>query len=162
MSADRGAAGQTIGTGVMAPRCEKCSPLLAPMGKVPRWVVEEPKVVEGQRRSLAAAPAAVASGPRLRRPASWQEPWPTRDHVPWSNLNGHLDRDFLQTRMERRVSVQPTHLSEASARRGVQGEGAGAVFGGFDNQTLLLQLPGSAQQLLYKQGIVSIVPKANG
>jgi RNA chaperone Hfq len=29
--------------------------------------------------------------------------------------------------------------------------------GGFDNQTLLLQLPGSAQQLLYKQGIASIV-----
>ena len=32
--------------------------------------------------------------------------------------------------------------------------------GGFDNHTVLLQQPGSGQQLFYKQGIASIVPKA--
>jgi host factor-I protein len=34
------------------------------------------------------------------------------------------------------------------------------LIGGFDKQTLLLQLPGSAQQLLYKKGISTVVPKA--
>lgn len=33
--------------------------------------------------------------------------------------------------------------------------------GGFDIHTVLLQQPGAGQQLLYKQGIASIVPKAN-
>jgi host factor-I protein len=33
--------------------------------------------------------------------------------------------------------------------------------GGFDNHTVLLQQPGSGQQLFYKQGISTIVPKAS-
>ena len=33
--------------------------------------------------------------------------------------------------------------------------------GAFDIHTVLLQQPGSGQQLLYKQGIASIVPKVN-
>lgn len=33
--------------------------------------------------------------------------------------------------------------------------------GGFDKQTVLLQQPGSAQQLLYKEGISTIVPKVD-
>jgi RNA chaperone Hfq len=33
--------------------------------------------------------------------------------------------------------------------------------GGFDIHTVLLQQPGSGQQLLYKQGVASIVPKVN-
>ena len=36
------------------------------------------------------------------------------------------------------------------------------IIGGFDKHTVLLQQPGSAQQLLYKQGIATIVPKAPG
>ena len=32
--------------------------------------------------------------------------------------------------------------------------------GGFDIHTVLLQQPGSGQQLFYKEGIASIVPKA--
>jgi host factor-I protein len=32
--------------------------------------------------------------------------------------------------------------------------------GGLDNHTVLLRQPGTGQQLLYKQGIASIVPKA--
>ena len=35
------------------------------------------------------------------------------------------------------------------------------LIGGFDNQTVLLQLRGSAQQLLYKKGISTIVPKVD-
>ena len=35
------------------------------------------------------------------------------------------------------------------------------LIGGFDIHTVLLQQPGALQQLLYKQGIASIVPKAN-
>ena len=33
--------------------------------------------------------------------------------------------------------------------------------GGFDMHTVLLQQPRAGQQVLYKQGIASIVPKAN-
>ena len=32
--------------------------------------------------------------------------------------------------------------------------------GGFDNHTVLLQQPGAGKQLIYKQGIASIVPRS--
>jgi RNA chaperone Hfq len=56
------------------------------------------------------------------------------------------------------------HLLEAEAEvfifllSGIRMQG---FIGGFDIHTVLLQQPGSGQQLLYKQGIASIVPKAN-
>ena len=77
-----------------------------------------------------------------------------------------------KTRAPRRSSAPPPDLQAICLQRLLEAEAEVFVFllngtrmqgfiGGFDNHTVLLQQPGSGQQLFYKQGIATIVPKAN-
>jgi RNA chaperone Hfq len=93
---------------------------------------------------------------------------------PEGTLEMHLNPELTtmpKTRAPRDTSAQPDlqaiclqRLLEAEAEvfifllSGIRMQG---FIGGFDIHTVLLQQPGSGQQLLYKQGIASIVPKAN-
>ena len=85
----------------------------------------------------------------------------------------HLNPELTtmpKTRAPRDTSAQPD-LQAICLQRLLEAEAEVFIFllngtrmqgfiGGFDNHTVLLQQPGSGQQLFYKQGIASIVPKA--